>query len=90
MAATTAALSIVGVSDSPAATFPTPSQVDTSTFPNNGTDSVLGTLINGWQLYNNSQAKAVPTAQATAAADKPVNYLLIGGVALAAVLLLRK
>jgi hypothetical protein len=87
-----AALAINGVSDSPSDSPQTSSQVDTSTYPTDGTSgsSILGTIFTGWKLYNDTKATAVPTPTATAAAEKPVNYLLIGGVALAAFLILRR
>lgn len=86
-----AALAINGVSDSPPQIFPTPTQVDTSsTYPSDGSNSILGTIFTGWKLYNDTKATATATPAAVASAEKPVNYLLIGGIALAAVLLLRR
>ena len=68
--------------------LPLPDQVDNT---NDGYGFNLGTLFKGWELYNDTKAKAVPTAQATAAGEKAgPNYLLYGGIALAAILLLRR
>lgn len=84
-----AALALNGVSDSAPQIFqPTPKQVDNT---NDGYGFNLGTLFKGWQLYNDNKATAVPTAQATASAEKAgPNYLLYGGIALAVILLLRR
>ena len=84
-----AALALNGVSDSPPQIFqPTPTQVDNT---NDGYGFNLGTLFKGWELYNDTKATAVPTAQATAAGEKSgPNYLLYGGIALAVILLLRR
>lgn len=58
---------------------------------NDGYGWNLGTLFKGWELYNDSNQTSVPTTQATAAGEKPApNYLLYGGIALAAILLLRR
>lgn len=85
-----AALALNGVSDSPPQIFPTPTQVD-PVISSDGYGFNLGTLFKGWQLYNDTKATAVPTAQATAAGEKAApNYLLYGGIALAAFLLLRR
>lgn len=85
-----AALALNGVSDSPPQIFPTPTQVDTTT-QGDGYGFNLGTLFKGWELYNDTKATSVPTAQATAAGEKAgPNYLLIGVAAFAAILLLRR
>jgi hypothetical protein len=88
-----AALAINGVSDAPPLIFqPTPNQVPISSYPTDGSSdsSLLGTIFTGWKLYNDSKATATATPAAVASAEKPVNYLLIGGIALAAILLLRR
>lgn len=83
-----AALALNGVSDSAPQIFPTPTQVDNT---NDGYGFNLGTLFKGWELYNDTKATNVPTAQATAAGEKAgPNYLLYGGIALAVILLLRR
>lgn len=85
-----AALALNGVSDSPPAAFNPPKQVD-PVIQGDGYGFNLGTLFKGWELYNDTKATSVPNAQATAAAEKTgPNYLLIGGIALAAILLLRR
>lgn len=100
-------LSLNGVSDSPPIpqilyfdkgneglgqpqVLPLPNQMDTTT-EGDGYGWNLGTLFKGWELYNDTRATSVPTAQATAAGEKTApNYLLYGGIALAAILLLRR
>jgi len=68
--------------------IPKASPMDTT---NDGYNFNLGTLFKGWELYNDSNQTSVPTAKATAAGEKAgPNYLLIGGVALVAILLLRR
>jgi len=83
-----------GLSDNPAdyslpQVMPLPDKnMDTT---NDGYGWNLGTLFKGWELYNDTKATSVPTAQATASGEKAApNYLLIGGIALAAILLLRR
>lgn len=88
-----AALAPNGVSDNPAdyakSLYPI-NKMDTS-YPSDGYGFNLGTLFKGWELYNDTTQSAVPTTQATAAGEKAgPNYLLIGGVALVAILLLRR
>lgn len=91
-------LALNGVSDTPVSMpyFTDRAQVITDTPPSMDTNTDgygfnLGTLFKGWQLYNDSNQTSVPTAQATAAGEKSgPNYLLIGGVALVAILLLRR
>lgn len=84
-----ASMALNGVSDNPA-DYNLNKQVDTST-QGDGYGFNLGTLFKGWELYNDTKATSVPTPQATAAGEKTgPNYLLIGGIALAAILLLRR
>jgi hypothetical protein len=89
-------LSLNGVSDAPPVDYfelrktrtSTPIPMDTT---NDGYGWNLGTLFKGWELYNDSNQTSVPTTQATAAGEKAApNYLLYGGIALAAILLLRR
>lgn len=92
MAQVAASMAINGVSDNPAdyQILPLPDQnkMDPS---NDGYGFNFGTLFKGWELYNDTRATSVPTAQATAAGEsKGPNYLLIGVAALAAILLLRR
>jgi hypothetical protein len=89
-----AAISFNGASDNPfdyppqVLPLPDPDKMDTT---NDGYGWNLGTLFKGWELYNDTRATNVPTPQATVAAQKPApNYLLYGGIAIAAILLLRR
>lgn len=71
-------------------TLPYNPPMDTS-YPSDGYGWNLGTFFKGWELYNDTNQSAVPTTQATSAGEKAgPNYLLIGGVALVAILLLRR
>lgn len=90
-------ISFNGVSDNPLdyplkpQVLPLPDKQMETSYPSDGYGWNLGTLFKGWELYNDTKSAGVPTAQAVASAEKPApNYLLISGVALAAILLLRR
>lgn len=71
--------------------LPLPDKQMETSYPTDGYGWNLGTLFKGWELYNDTKSAGVPTVQAVASAEKPApNYLLIGGVALAALFLLRR
>ncbi len=88
------AISFNGASDNPydyPQVLPLPDKQMETQYPSDGYGWNLGTLFKGWELYNDTTRDTVPTAAATVAAQNPgPNYLLIGGIALAAILLLRR